>query len=192
MMWGAILEYEIGLGFAAGFASFLAVAAILGLTHQVEQKTPDRTMPFGLFLGLIVLIMFMAFVEEGIFRWLLVGVASRWVGFLPALTGSSILFTIAHRPNGALSFRAILNLMLVGVILGVVFWWWGFWVAVAAHAGWNLAEWGLGYTVSGEKTRNVLPSPAIRIIAGEPFGPEAHWAATVVLFLVALALHFRV
>lgn len=188
------LEYMIGLGLAGGFVSFLAVAAILSLTHQVDQKMPDQTLQTGQFLGLLVLISVMAFIEEGIFRWLLLGVTSRWVGFLPAWLGSSAIFTVAHRPNGPLKYGTVLNLILVGLILGMIFWWWGIWVAAAAHAGWNLAEWGLGYTVSGEKTRQVLRSPTIRVIRGEPFGPEAHWATTVVLFVVATILtrvHFR-
>ena len=118
------MEYMIGLGFAGGFVSFLAVAGILRFTHQVDQKVPDQTLQTRQFLGLIGLIIVMAFIEEGLFRWLLLGVTSRWIGFLPAWLGSSAIFTVAHRPNGPLKYGTVLNLILVGLILGMIFWWW--------------------------------------------------------------------
>lgn len=178
----------MGLGLACGFASFLATAGILHLTGRVERQSPPKPLWFSRWVGIAVLLLVMAFAEEALFRWFLIGVGSRWIGFVPALLGSSVLFTLAHRPNGRLKYLTVMNLTLVGLILGTVFWWWGIWVATAAHFGWNLAEWGLGYTVSGEKVRQVLPSPTIRMIQGEPFGPEGHWATSVVLYLVVLVM----
>jgi hypothetical protein len=191
---GTTTTATLGLGLASGFISFLVTAVILHLTGRVEHKDPPNRLSLAQWAGWAGLLLVMAFVEEALFRWFLIGEGSHWVGFVPALLGSSVLLTLAHRPNGKLKYLTLMNLILVGVILGTVFWWWGIWVATAAHFGWNLAEWGIGYTVSGEKTRQVLRSPTIRVIRGEPFGPEAHWATTVVLFVVATILtrfHFR-
>lgn len=180
---------ELGLGLVGGFFSFLVVAGMLSVGKRVERRPLEHPpLPLGRFLGVAVLILVMAVLEEGVFRWFMIGQGSRWVGLVPAFLASMALFALAHRPNGPLHYGAVLNLLLVGMVLGWVYWWWGIWVAAAAHAGWNLAEWGLGYTVSGEKTRQYLPSPAVRVIPGEPFGPEAHWSTTVVLLLVAMAL----
>lgn len=177
------LTGEIGIGLVAGFVSFLMVAGILKWRGRVERKPLESVLKFSTFIKISLLILLLAYLEEGLFRWLLIGQASRSIGLLPAFLISVGLFALAHRPNGALHYVAWINLLLVGMELGVVYLFWGLWVAAAAHAGWNLAEWGMGFTVSGEKTRRYLPSPAIRVIPGEPFGPEAHWATTVVLAL---------
>ncbi|MDA8193236.1 MAG: CPBP family intramembrane metalloprotease [Thermaerobacter sp.] len=176
---------EIGIGMAAGFLSFILVAGVLKAGRRVERHPLDRVLPFSSFVKLSALILFLAFLEEAFFRWGLLGQGSRLVGLIPAFFLSTGLFALSHRPNGRLHYVAWLNLLLVGMELGLIYLWWGLWVAAAAHAGWNLAEWGLGFTVSGEKTRKYLPSPALRVVPGEPFGPEAHWATTLV---VALAL----
>lgn len=185
---GTATTTTVGLGLSSGFASFLVTALILHLTGRVQHKAPEKPLSFVKWAGLAALLVIMAFIEEAVFRWFLIGVGSNWVGFVPALIGSSLLFTLAHRPNGKLKYLTLMNLTLVGLVLGTVFWWWGIWVATAAHFGWNLAEWGLGYTVSGEKVRHALPSPTIRIIEGEPFGPEGHWATSVVLYAVVLVM----
>lgn len=185
---GTTTTATLGLGLASGFISFLVTAVILHLTGRVEHKDPPNRLSLAQWAGWAGLLLGMAFVEEALFRWFLIGEGSHWVGFVPALLGSSVLFTLAHRPNGKLKYLTLMNLILVGVILGTVFWWWGIWVATASHFGWNLAEWGLGYTVSGEKVREVLPSPTIRVIRGEPFGPEGHWATTLVLYGIVLVL----
>jgi len=123
-----------------------------------------------------------------VFRWLVIGQLSHVVGLVPAFLVSVVAFTLAHRTNGRLTYGATLNLALVSVVLGFIYLRWGVYVAAAAHGGWNLAEWGMGYTVSGEKNRQLLPSPARREIKGEPYGPEAHWSATIVLLTVLVVL----
>ncbi|NMP23454.1 CPBP family intramembrane glutamic endopeptidase [Sulfobacillus harzensis] len=182
------LENAMGLALAAGFFSFVAVAVILRQLGRVESVHQEERLGGLAFLGIAVLLLAMAFVEEGLFRWLIIGQGSRFIGLVPAFLVSVVLFTIAHRPNGRLSFGAVLNLLVVSVILGFVFLRWGLWVAAAAHAGWNLAEWGLGFTVSGERNRKLLPSPRHREVKGEPYGPEGHWSASLVLMVVLVLL----
>lgn len=186
---------EIGLGLVGGFMSFLAVALLLAWFHQVERKPVKRTMPFGRFVLIAALLAPMALVEEVIFRWGIFGQGQHWIGVIPAFILAIALFWLAHVPNGRMNFEATFNLILVGLILGMVYWFWGLWIVSAAHYGWNLAEWGLGYTVSGEKTRQYLPAPAIRIVRTQPYGPEAHWVATIVLacvLVLVLLLHASV
>ncbi|MCY0878758.1 MAG: CPBP family intramembrane metalloprotease [Firmicutes bacterium] len=176
------------LALGVGFFSFVAVSLILTLAGQVDQRPQSMRVGAARFWLTALLFFPMAFVEEALFRWFLLG-ELRWViGVIPAFLLSMGLFILAHRPNERLRFMAVLNLAIVGAILGFVFLRWGLWVATAGHAGWNLAEWGMGYAVSGEKTRALLPAPRYRVVKGEPFGPEGHWSATVVLLAVLFAL----
>lgn len=177
----------LALAMAAGFFSFVAVSVLLTRLHYVVNKPREKPLAAGSFFVTAFVFLPMALFEEFIFRWILIGQLNRWIGIIPAFLVSIAAFAAVHRPNGRLSFVAVLNLAIVGAVLGFVFLHWGLWVASAAHAGWNLAEWGMGYAVSGQKTRQLLPSPSVREVKGEPFGPEAHWTATLVL-LIVLAL----
>lgn len=181
------LESLVALSLAGGFFSFVVVSVILTRLHLVTTLPPTRPLSPTRFIGVALAFLPMALLEEFLFRWVLIGQLDRWIGLVPAFLLSIVAFAAVHRPNGKLGFVAVLNLAIVGAILGVVYLHWGLWVVTAAHAGWNLAQWGLGYAVSGQKTRALLPSPIIREVKDEPFGPEGHWSATVVM-LVALAI----
>ncbi|WP_051351358.1 CPBP family intramembrane glutamic endopeptidase [Sulfobacillus thermosulfidooxidans] len=169
--------------FVGSIVAFLGVWAILQRSEHITVQVPSPRPSPGALARLLVLIFIMAVIEEGIFRWLLIGEGHRIMGLGPAFALSVILFTIAHRHNGPLSFLATMNLILVSLILGVVFWWWGFLSAVVAHFGWNAMEWLTGFTISGEKTRPLLPSPKERLIEGYPYGPESHWSATIIMMI---------
>ncbi|MDA8205140.1 MAG: CPBP family intramembrane metalloprotease [Thermaerobacter sp.] len=184
-MW---LENALAFGFAAGFFAFIAVSVLLSRLRLVEYTPREVPLSASRFFSIAILFLPLALFEEFLFRWLMIGQLEGWIGLVPAFLLSVAAFVAAHRPNGRLSFLALLNLSVVSVILGFTFLNWGIWVASAAHAGWNVAEWGMGYAVSGEKMRTVLPSPARREVQGEPFGPEGHWTATVVLLVVLLSL----
>lgn len=183
-----ILENALALALASGFFSFVAVSVILTLTRQVEIRPQERRLGGIKFIALALAFLPMALVEEFLFRWLLIGQLNRWIGIIPAFLLSIAAFVAAHRPNGRLRFLTVLNLAIVSAVLGFVYLRWGLWVVSAAHAGWNIAEWGMGYAVSGEKTRTLLPAPVHREVKGEPFGPEGHWSTTIVLLSVLFIL----
>ena len=166
--------------FLSSIVAFLAVWAII---WRADHIFVDEQFPTIGRLRLVLFILVMAIIEEGIFRWLILGQGHRIVGLGPAFVVSLVAFTWAHRQNGPLTFFTTINLLLVGLILGTIFWWWGFWAAVAAHFGWNATEWISGFTISGEKTRSLLPSPRQRKIEGYPYGPESHWSATLVMMV---------
>lgn len=180
-------EDTVALALAAGFFAFVAVSLLLRWTGQVESQPIAERLSGPRFLLIALAFLPMALFEEFIFRWLLIGQLARLITLAPAFVTSVVLFIVAHRPNARLHYLTVMNLAAVSVIFGLVYLRWGLWTVTAAHAGWNMAEWGLGYAVSGPKTRTLLPSPAHREVKGEPFGPEGHWAATVVL-LVVLAI----
>ncbi len=176
------------LSFAGSVAAFAIVWLWLERQADVEAEPPSPPLSRPKQWRLAGLILVMAVIEEGIFRWMIIGLGSRIIGIGPAFALSILAFTLAHRTNGKLSYSALINLIVVSMILGVIFWWWGFWPAVAAHFGWNLTQWWLGFNVSGEKTRALLPAPHVRHIIGYAYGPESHWIATVVMMAVLTGL----
>lgn len=170
-----------------GFFAFLAVWAILARSEVIAVSQPQPSFEPGSWWRLALLLLIMAIIEEGLFRWLIIGQGRHFIHLGPAFVLSLILFAVAHRQNGPFTFFTTVNLLLVGLILGVIFLWWGIWAAVAAHFGWNLGEWITGFTVSGEKTRSLLPAPIQRRISAYPYGPESHWGATLVM-MICLAI----
>jgi membrane protease YdiL (CAAX protease family) len=181
------LESLLALSLAGGFFAFVLVSVLLTRLNLVTTTAREKPLTLPRFVGTASVFLPMALFEEFIFRWLMIGQLYRWIGLAPAFLLSIAAFAAVHRPNGKLGFVSVLNLTIVGAIFGFVYLHWGLWVVSAAHAGWNLAQWGLGYAVSGQKTRQILPSPIFREVQDEPFGPEGHWTATLVL-LAALAI----
>lgn len=169
--------------FLGSLFAFLVVWAILRRSETIAVSHSESSPPRGPWWRLAVLLLIMAVIEEGVFRWLIIGQGQHIIGLGPAFILSLVLFAVAHRQNGPLTFFTTINLVLVGLILGVIFLWWGIWAAVAAHFGWNFAEWITGFTISGEKTRFLLPAPLERRIHGYPYGPESHWSATLVMMI---------
>ncbi len=177
-------------GFLGSLFAFFAVWAIVARSEVITISHSPSTSGSGPWWRWALLLLLMSVIEEGIFRWFIIGQGRHIIALGPAFVVSLILFTIAHRQNGSLTFLTTVNLILVGLILGVIYLWWGIWTAIAAHFGWNLAEWVTGFTVSGEKTRSLLPAPIERRIASYPYGPESHWSATLIMMLCLSILIF--
>lgn len=168
-------------GIAAGALLFSVTALLLWITGDVRSATgtPARWTLYvrtGFFLGA------MSAVEELIFRAGLLGLGERLVGFIPALVVSSVLFSLSHSFPMRIPWRATVNITLIGLLLGIIYWRFGIWAAVGVHWGWNGLEWGLGFTVSGEHTSRYLPVPRrVRKLPRTPYGPEASWAAMLAI-----------
>ena len=168
-------------GLGAGILAFGLVHVLLVATGRSERGPVDRAGAIGQWARAVAILAVASFLEELVFRAGLVGLGRRWIGIPAALAVSTVAFGWAHVLNGRGTRWVPVNLGLVGVALGLVYLRWGLWAAAGAHAGWNLAQWGLGYTVSGERTRAVLPSVQSRGVKGVPYGPEGDWTAGVVL-----------
>jgi CAAX protease family protein len=131
-----------------------------------------------------------AFAEELAFRGVPLVVLSRAAGRWVGLAVLGVLFGVAHVFNPGATTLGIINIMLAGVFLGLVFLsGGGLWSSTGAHLGWNLTLASLGATVSGLP----LPLPALSYVPGHPvwltggsFGPEGGLVATMCLFLGCL------
>lgn len=174
------LGWGIGLGFVAG--GLLAVAAMLaewllgvvrphyegyveptlaellrgalpmpGLTaSQLSHSLRFVRQPFLHLLGVLI--------EEGIFRWLLIGGLGRLIGFPAAMLISGISFGLIHWPQvRPMRPLFLVNAFLISLLLGLLYLHSSVWAAVALHLGFNIAQWQIcGYPVYGRKVPSLL------------------------------------
>jgi uncharacterized protein len=128
----------LGLGFAL-YALALAIAAVAGVVEAGTHGGGVAALP-AVSAGLI-LTAFQAGAEEAVFRgWLQPVLSARW-GVWMGLLASSAAFSGLHLMAGERSPLALLNLLLGGLLFGLLaLRSGGLWAPFAAHLGWNWLE----------------------------------------------------
>lgn len=181
----------LGGGLALGIAIVAPAVAVAvaagGLRYAPEDGGWIEYAAMGCWTGLILLVA--AAGEEILVRgYPLRVLAERW-GRWPALAVTSASFSALHGANPGVGGVALLNILLAGVLLGLVclktgdLWW-----ATGMHAGWNLATGFLAdLPVSGIR---LVDAPLVEVSAagaalwtGGDFGLEGGLAATLALAL---------
>lgn len=181
----------LGLGLLTGLAVVVPALAVAvgagGLRYALEGGTWIEYLATGGWTCLILLPA-AAGEEIGVRGYPLRVLAERW-GPRPALVLTSVAFSALHGANPKVGGLALLNILLAGVLLGVVCLKTGdLWRATGVHAGWNL---GTGFAadlpVSGIR---LVDAPVIEVAAGGAalwtggdFGLEGGLAATFALVL---------
>lgn len=161
--------------FCVKCAEFRALAFILGL------------FPFWLLQG---------GTEEVATRgWLLTRIAAR-TNLPLAIAISSSLFGILHMGNAGVTFLSVLNIILDGVLAGLLFIYTdSIWLVVAQHGTWNYVQGNLlGFQVSGTGADASIFSFTMGDgpdwLTGGAFGAEGSIITTLVL-LVSLVIVYR-
>jgi membrane protease YdiL (CAAX protease family) len=179
-----------GLSLGAGLGA-LAMAAAVPIGGAAWRLAGGSFWGWLQAAGVLAVVFFpAAFAEELAFRGVPLVVLSRAAGRWAGLLGLGLLFGLAHLFNPGATPLGIVNIMLAGVFLGLVFLsGGGLWSSTGAHLGWNLTLASLGATVSGLP----LPLPALSYVPGHPvwltggsFGPEGGVVATLCLLLGCL------
>ena len=185
---GAVKEYLIGMGIGL---------VMLGLSFLIAFLTGSVTVAMGSFSPLIILF-FVGFViqgagEETLVRgYLMVSIARDYRASV-AVVVSSVAFSLLHLGNEGFGIIPFINIVLVGIFLGVyVFKRGSLWGACAIHSMWNFALGNIfGISVSGMSTMPsvfaVTSKPELSILNGGDFGLEGGICVTLVL-LVSIAL----
>jgi len=141
--------------------------------------------PIMVNLGLFILV---AINEEVFARGMILGNLSQSYGKPVSLVVSSILFAIMHFSNNGLSFIGLSNLMLAGLLLGIVYFRTNnLWTAIGLHFTWNLFQGPVyGFEVSGEEVFSIftLNFEQENIINGGSFGLEGSIITTILMVLV--------
>ncbi len=127
--------------------------------------------------------------EELVFRGYFFQNLREAFGTVAAVALSSLLFGLFHGANPNVTWLALVNLVLAGLLFAVAYIVTGnLWLPIALHFAWNFFEGPvLGFPVSGMKMGGFLAlsvtGPAF--VTGGPFGPEGGLSGT---FLTLLGL----
>lgn len=178
-------------GFCLGLALLGAGSLVLLASHNLEW-TAAHFVPADLFTGLVLMVV-IAFTEEMVFRGYILNNLMESMNKWAALGVSAALFTFAHGSNPGISFIAVINLLLAGLLLGINFIYTrNIWFAICFHFSWNFLQGPvLGYEVSGLPLQSVL-QPSLQgpwWITGGSFGLEGSFVATGLLLFALLLLY---
>ncbi|WP_426166025.1 CPBP family intramembrane glutamic endopeptidase [Sandarakinorhabdus sp. DWP1-3-1] len=136
---GPAVATMAGIGLAGGVGGLLAAAGLAALAAPVLPGTSAAGA--GALLAGTLLILFQAGVEEIYFRGWLQPVLSRAWGDLAGLLVTAAAFSILHMVGGDRSLLTIVNLVLGGLLFGLLAQRsGGIMLSIAAHFGWNWAE----------------------------------------------------
>lgn len=181
-----------GAGMQALAIAGLALGGWVTITHQPITDWM-RPIPDTIQSG---------FIEEMVFRLVILRLVWRAFGVWPALIFSAALFGAAHLNNPNSSwFAAICIAVEAGIMLATFYILTGrVWASVGVHMGWNFTQgWVFGAAVSGTDgfsggPLSTQPVPGVpEWLSGGGFGPEASLAGLLVgtgfgLWLLVLAM----
>ena len=127
------------LGAAIGIGGFLLTLGDASLAGAVERGSAGRAATTLLFGSLVMIGQSAS--EELFFRGWLQPVLLRSWGPIAAILVTALAFAALHVAGGARTPLTLVNLLLGGILFGLLAWRSGGLLApIAAHAGWNWAE----------------------------------------------------
>ena len=151
--------------------------------------------PILFILGLFPFWLLQGGTEEVATRgWLLTRIAAR-TNLPLAIVISSSLFGILHMGNAGVTFLSVLNIILDGVLAGLLFIYTdSIWLVVAQHGTWNYVQGNLlGFQVSGTGADASIFSFTMGSgpdwLTGGAFGAEGSIITTLVLLLSVLIVY---
>ena len=179
-------SYLLGALFGAvSFAAVFALAAAFGGV-TIRGMQPLAAIWPTLLMMLFAYVLQSAGEELLVRGYLMTSLSKRWR--LPVcISVSSIVFALLHTGNFGFSFVAFLNIVLVGVVLGLTVLLSGdLWAACGYHALWNFVSGNVfGLSVSGLDSGDSLFAVEVTggnaLLTGGDFGLEGSLCATFVL-----------
>ena len=184
-----------------GIMFSLVQMGVIALVYQVSgigsfELNELSLEPILFILGLFPFWLLQGGTEEVATRgWLLTRIAAR-TNLPLAIAISSSLFGILHMGNAGVTFLSVLNIILDGVLAGLLFIYTdSIWLVVAQHGTWNYVQGNLlGFQVSGTGADASIFSFTMGDgpdwLTGGAFGAEGSIITTLVL-LVSLVIVYR-
>ena len=184
-----------------GIMFSLVQMGVIALVYQVSgigsfELNELSLEPILFILGLFPFWLLQGGTEEVATRgWLLTRIAAR-TNLPLAIVISSSLFGILHLGNAGVTFLSVLNIILDGVLAGLLFIYTdSIWLVVAQHGTWNYVQGNLlGFQVSGTGADTSIFSFTMGSgpdwLTGGTFGAEGSIITTLVL-LVSLVIVYR-
>lgn len=187
---------EIILGLSMGIVLLGLTFVFLLLIGQIHIENIKRAP--GTLLKYLVMFLLVGFNEELLTRGYLLGAMRKLVNKYIALVLVAVLFSLMHIFNDNFSFIPFLNIILAGILLGVVYIYTGrLWFAIALHFSWNFIQGPvLGSQVSGNVTKGTvleITSTGNPLFTGGDFGFEGSLLMTVlmIILILVLGIHYR-
>lgn len=186
------------LGFLIGLLMFSSVVLLLTISGNIEiNNNPESLSGISALAGVLIVLpgwMIQGGTEEVLTRgWLMPVLGARYNVAVGLIT-SSMIFGVLHLLNPNVGVLAIVNIVLVGLFLGLyVIKTKDLWGVCGLHAAWNWSQGNVfGFEVSGQKVASGslmhLKSTGTEWFTGGAFGPEAGLAATLVLSIGIIAV----
>ena len=184
-----------------GIMFSLVQMGVIALVYQVSgigsfELNELSLEPILFILGLFPFWLLQGGTEEVATRgWLLTRIAAR-TNLPLAIAISSSLFGFLHLGNSGVTFLSVLNIVLDGVLAGLLFIYTdSIWLVVAQHGTWNYVQGNLlGFQVSGTGADASIFSFTMGSgpdwLTGGTFGAEGSIITTLVL-LVSLVIVYR-
>ena len=184
-----------------GIMISLVQMGVIALVYQVSgigsfELNELSLEPILFILGLFPFWLLQGGTEEVATRgWLLTRIAAR-TNLPLAIAISSSLFGILHMGNAGVTFLSVLNIVLDGVLAGLLLVYTdSIWLVVAQHGTWNYVQGNLlGFQVSGTGADASIFSFTMGSgpdwLTGGAFGAEGSIITTLVL-LVSLVIVYR-
>ena len=190
------LKY-LGLGILLSFLQMGVIALVYQLGGIGSFELNELSLePILFILGLFPFWLLQGGTEEVATRgWLLTRIAAR-TNLPLAIAISSSLFGILHLGNAGVTFLSVLNIILDGVLAGLLFIYTdSIWLVVAQHGTWNYVQGNLlGFQVSGTGADASIFSFTMGSgpdwLTGGEFGAEGSIITTLVL-LVSVVMVYR-
>ncbi len=188
---GRPLGRELGAGMALGAILFLAV---LGLLAAAGMYRVTGTGDWAVLLKSASEMVFVAMVEEILFRGVLFRLPERSLGSWTALVVSGVIFALAHIPNDNVTLIAVANTAVAGLLFAAAYLATRrLWLPIGMHFAWNFVSDGLfSLPTSGHPARGLLQGQLTgpEWLTGGAYGLEAS-ALTFVVMSIATVLLLR-
>ncbi len=174
---------DFAAGFGLGFV-ILAVGTVILMLLKELAITSFKLEPTLLF-SYFFLCVIIALNEEILVRGYILNNLMQSLNKYWALLISAIIFTLFHALNPNISFLAVVNLMLAGILLGIYYiYQQNLWFPIALHTSWNYSEGAIfGYEVSGIDFHSLLQQDIGETdwLTGGEFGFEGSVVLSVLL-----------
>ena len=178
-------------GFVIGFVMFVLVVFIGMILGQYTFLGFDFS---SLYLAIPYIIVFIIqpFGEEIFTRGWIIPLFSKNYSVFTAIVVSTLFFVVGHVGNNGFNIVALINILLIGVLLSLLFLKFdNIWICGAFHSAWNFTQGDLfGFNVSGLNMSSLLhfSQAAPNIVNGGSFGPEAGLITTCISVLIIIYL----
>lgn len=143
------------VGFAIGFFLLSSVLFVISAFSNVAIESSHFISKD--IIAYVVIFAIVAFGEEFLIRGYALSYLNNHYGLSSSIIISSLIFSVLHIPNGAFQYLAFGNLLLAGILLSIMrFFFKSLWVPIGCHFTWNFLQGPiLGFPVSGVKTPSV-------------------------------------